>query len=146
MTSFSKKDRYSNQFIKKNVEFKEYIAHKIIYNLKLVNVPEIYYYDKINKIMYMQKINSLCVADKYGEDINTIPINIINKIRSIIEILYYNYMEYPDITGYNFIEDNNGKIWIIDFGHASSRDPDKLTDPFIIQFINGLNKWNPDFI
>jgi hypothetical protein len=46
--------------------------------------------------------------------------------------------EYPDITGYNFIEHNN-KLWIIDFEHAHIRDT------FVDKFIHGRNTWNPRF-
>lgn len=145
MTSFSKKDRYSKQFIKKNVEVTEYNIHKIVTNLGLVNVPEIYNYDKINKIMTMKKINQLCLADMYGADASCIPKTIFDQIREIIKTLHYNYIDYPDITGYNFIEDKNGKVWIIDFGHAKCRDLSEKADPFIIEFINGFNGWNPRF-
>jgi len=145
MPVFSKKDRYSNQFIKHNVEVNEYNIHKIVYNLGLVNVPEIYHYDKPNKIMSMKKINQLCLSDMYGADASSIPIHIFNQIREIIKILHYNYIDYPDITGYNFIEDKTGKVWIIDFGHAKCRNLNEKSNPFITKFIDGFNGWNPRF-
>ena len=133
------------KFIKHNVEVNEYNIHKIVYNLGLVNIPQIYRYDKKNKIMTMRKINQLCLSDMYGENASCISKDIFDQIREIIKILHYNYIDYPDITGYNFIEDKNGKIWIIDFGHAKCRNLDEEADPFIIQFINGFDGWNPRF-
>ena len=61
----------------------------------------------------------------------------------IIEILYYTEnIEYIDITPYNFIEKNE-KIYIIDFGHANYR---KAKNYFLREFLDGLNKWNSDFL
>jgi tRNA A-37 threonylcarbamoyl transferase component Bud32 len=54
-----------------------------------------------------------------------------------------NNIEYPDITGYNFIEHDN-KIWIIDFEHSSFINK-TMKDPFVNKFIGGSNKWNPEF-
>ena len=79
-----------------------------------------------------------------GENIINFSNNLIKEIRNIIKILYDNNIEYPDITGYNFIEIDN-KLWIIDFEHASLIQNNKLKDSFVIKFINGLNKWNPRF-
>jgi tRNA A-37 threonylcarbamoyl transferase component Bud32 len=137
-----KKEEKSYYFIKHNVEEIEYRIHKYIYNLGIVSVPKIYSYNKNTKIMKMQKIPNICIADMYGENPRNISHYLFNEIRKIIEILYINNIEYPDITGYNFIEYQN-KIWIVDFGHA--RYKLKITNLFIEKFLNGLNRWNPSF-
>jgi tRNA A-37 threonylcarbamoyl transferase component Bud32 len=134
---------YEKQYyIKHNVSLKEYEMHKHVYSLGIVNTPEILAYDKDTKIMLMKRINHMNVADFYGDkDIDTSP-ELFQKIRDIIKTLYENNIVYPDITGYNFIEYNN-EIWIIDFEH--SRFKPLLSDNFVLDFINGANKWNPRF-
>lgn len=139
-------NRYTNRFVKSNVEFTEYAIHKIVYNLGIIKVPKIFHYDKQEKKMTMQKVNNDCLSNIYGENAEDIPPQIFSQVRDIITKLHYHHIEYPDITGYNFMEDFNGKVWIIDFGHAKCRDIENpIEDPFIINFINGLNAWNPEF-
>jgi tRNA A-37 threonylcarbamoyl transferase component Bud32 len=136
----------SYMFIKENVSLHEYKMHTYAYNLGLINVPKIYDYNEETKVLKMQKIPSLCLSDYYGEDPTNISAELFNEIRNIIKILYDNNIEYPDITGYNFIKQNN-KIWIIDFGHASFNPyiNTNLNDPFIDKFIKGYNSWNLNF-
>jgi tRNA A-37 threonylcarbamoyl transferase component Bud32 len=127
-------------YVKENVSIKEYKIHKYISDIDIVNIPKIYSYDKHTKIMIMQKINNMCISDQYGNNLNEIPFD---KIRNIIKILFDHNIEYPDITGYNFIEKND-KIWIIDFEHA--RYVTKRKNAFIQKFINGKNCWNPNYL
>jgi tRNA A-37 threonylcarbamoyl transferase component Bud32 len=136
----------SYMFIKENVSLHEYKMHTYAYNLGLINVPKIYDYNEETKVLKMQKITNLCLSDYYGEDPTDISDELFNEIRNIIKILYDNNIEYPDITGYNFIEKND-KTWIIDFGHASFNPyiNTNITDPFIDKFIKGYNSWNPNF-
>jgi hypothetical protein len=54
------------------------------------------------------------------------------------------YIEYIDITGYNFIE-KKGKVYIIDFGDAIYKKKDKEMNWFLSYFLGGHNGWNPDF-
>ena len=111
--------------------------HKHVYDLHIVNTPRIISYDERNQVMTMERIG-MNVSDFYGEDHHDVPKKIFYEIRKIIKILYDNNIQYPDITGYNFIEYQN-KIWIIDFEHAT------FICPFVNKFIGGLNEWNPDF-
>jgi tRNA A-37 threonylcarbamoyl transferase component Bud32 len=137
-------------FVKNNVEFKEYIIHKIVYNAGIINVPRIYEYDEINKILIMEKINNMCISDLYGEDASNVPNEIMQRIQEEVKKLFCYGVSYPDITGYNFILYKN-KIYTIDFGHASFFITDGVInekivlDPFIKRFINGLCKWNPEY-
>jgi tRNA A-37 threonylcarbamoyl transferase component Bud32 len=127
-------------YTKYGVKQHEYDVHKYVYNLKLekVNVPKIISYDKEKEIMVMHKINALNLSDMFGEKSSDIDEYYFDEIRTIIQTLSDNGIEYPDITGYNFIEHAN-KIWIIDFEHAHIRDT------FVDKFIQGRNKWNPRF-
>jgi len=127
-------------YTKYGVKQHEYDVHKYVYNLKLekVNVPKIISYDKEKEIMVMHKINALNLSDMFGENASDIDEYYFDEIRTIIQTLSDNGIEYPDITGYNFIEHAN-KIWIIDFEHAHIRDT------FVNKFIQGRNKWNPRF-
>ena len=137
-------------YVKSDVGMHEYIMHKHIYELNILNIPRIISYDYHNKILTMEKVPNLNISDFYGEEINQVPSDVILKIREIIKRLLDNGIEYPDITGYNFIEGYGGipEIWIIDFEHANFTDCSnkKINNyEFIINFINGLNSWNPEF-
>ncbi len=127
-------------YTKYGVKQHEYDVHKYVYNLKLekVNVPKIISYDKEKEIMVMVKIDNMNLSDMHGEKSSDIDEYYFDEIRTIIKTLSDNGIEYPDITGYNFIEHNN-KLWIIDFEHAHIRDT------FVDKFIQGRNKWNPRF-
>src|SRR5210317_2487186 len=122
-------------YTKYGVKQHEYDVHKYVYNLKLekVNVPKIISYDKEKEIMVMHKIDAMNLSDMFGEKSSDIDEYYFDEIRTIIKTLSDNGIEYPDITGYNFIEHAN-KIWIIDFEHAHIRDT------FIDKFIQGRNK------
>lgn len=127
-------------YTKYGVKEHEYYVHKHVYNLKLekVNVPKIISYDKKTETMVMEKIENMNLSDMFGEKPSDIDEYYFDEIRTIIKTLSDNGIEYPDITGYNFIEHNN-KIWIVDFEHAHIRDT------FVNKFINGRNTWNPRF-
>ena len=129
-------------YIKHQVSLKEYEMHKHVQSLGIVNVPKILAYDRDTRIMLMERVNYMNVADYYGEKDADITPELFQKIRNIIKTLYDNNVVYPDITGYNFIEYKE-KIWIIDFEHSNFKP--LLQDDFVVQFINGTNKWNPQF-
>ena len=92
----------------------------------------------------MENLETLNLADNYGENPEDIPLDIWTQIRYILTVLYEEEgIEYIDITPYNFIE-KDGKVFIIDFGHAY------YTDFNINGFLNEvmyhcLNEWNADF-
>jgi len=129
-------------YVKHSVSVKEYEMHKHVHSLGIVNVPKILAYDRDTRIMLMERVNYMNVADYYGEKDADITPELFQKIRNIIKTLYDNNVVYPDITGYNFIEYKE-KIWIIDFEHSNFKP--LLQDDFVVQFINGTNKWNPQF-
>ena len=131
-------------FTKENVSLKEYKLHKYVYNLHIVNVPKIKGYNKITKQMKMVRVGTMSLSDYYGETADKISDELFSKIRKIIQTLYDHDVLYVDITGYNFIENDN-KLWIIDFGHATYNYPRK-TDEFVERLLEGHNGWNPEFL
>ncbi len=128
---------------KHNVEYNEYLMHKVVNELNIVNCPKIIDYNIEKKILKMEKINNMSISDFYGEKAENISDEIFHKIRTIIMVLYNNGIVYPDITGYNFIELDDD-IWIIDFEHAHYIE--EGTNDFVEKFIYGENNWNPDFL
>ena len=137
--------RFTRKYvIKSNVSYEEFKIHKHVSQLNIVNIPRIVSYDKVNKIMKMERINGSSVADFYGENIADIPLTVLKSIRDILYVLTSNNIEYPDITAYNFIvDDKTDEIWIIDFEHAKNNT--NITDEFILSSCEKINKWNPDF-
>lgn len=91
----------------------------------------------------MDKIDNMCLADMYSDDPKEIPQRIWAQINAILTILYEREgIEYIDITGYNFIEQDN-KVYIIDFGDA--RYKTGRINWFLKDFLSGQYEWNPDF-
>ncbi len=135
-------------YVKKDVSLHEYAMYKYVYSLDIVNIPKIISYDLHNKILTMEKIPEDCISNNNGEKDEDTDEEIYNKIRKIIKRLYDNGIEYPDITGYNFIKHNNN-MWIIDFEHArfcdTGKNKEDIHTVFIKKFINGYNGWNPEF-
>ena len=129
-------------YIKSNVSPHEYYMHKYVYELGIVNIPKIIAYDHERRVLVIEKIKKMCISDWYGAESNRIAPELFDKIRDIIKKLADNNIEYSDITGYNFIEYNN-QIWIIDFEH--SKVITSKLNKFVINFINGLNEWNPEY-
>lgn len=132
-------------FIKKNVNYNEFALALLADKALKLKTPRIISYNEGNETLVMSKLNYSNVADYFGdEDIKT-PDYIYAKIRKIVKKLYDSGITYPDITGYNFLIDKNENIWIIDFGHAYVKSPDEPDDPFVFEFINGKNGWNPNY-
>jgi len=102
-------------------------------------------------IVQMDSVDGLCLADIYTDDPTAIPDLIWIKIRYILAVLFEREgIEYVDITSYNFMEDMDGKIWIIDFGDAYYT-PQKKGEPAKNWFLQSLlagesgKAWNTDF-
>jgi RIO-like serine/threonine protein kinase len=152
-----------NYYIK-TVDNYELKMFEYINNLKLDFVPKIKEIIKvdINEIkIVMEYIEGMNIADKYGEDINEVPEYILIQIMEILKKLYNYGIIYPDITGYNFIEDKNLKIWIVDFEHCFFKNKKlgevekQLNQSSLItkqhikkmkDFINGNFNWNDYFL
>lgn len=91
----------------------------------------------------MDLIPELTLFDRYGYDVEELPNEIRKQVYDIVDTLYRHGIQYVDITPHNFIEEN-GKVWIIDFGHASNR---KRLCKYLIKLFNQgyLFAWNADF-
>jgi tRNA A-37 threonylcarbamoyl transferase component Bud32 len=146
----------TNTFVKHNVGYNEYFIHQwtisLLKNLSKkkdtninIHIPKILTYDPIKKILTMQKIHGDNLSNIYGENIETVPIKLIQIIRQLLDLLNQYLIDYIDITGYNFMLDKNENLWILDFEHAKCRNENDMTNPFLLEFINGKLLWNPEF-
>ena len=132
-------------YVKQNVNHREYFMQKYIYNLGIVNIPEIIEYNDESKIMVMKKVGKHNLSDYYGEDANHVPTELFNQVVKIVRTLVLHNIEYPDLTGYNFVEDSDGTIWIIDFEHSSLMTSPQVNNIHIQNICNGYKIWNPEF-
>jgi tRNA A-37 threonylcarbamoyl transferase component Bud32 len=144
---------------KPEVKPHEYKMYKYLNDKNYNFIPKLFNYDKKNKILKTQLIKGNNVANIYGEEYSELPQNITIQIKNIILKLFQDNIIYPDITGYNFIVDNNSKVWIIDFEHSFYKsnfnsinnnnlytEQDQQHYNFVYDFcFNGLNNWNPYF-
>ena len=146
MTTYTKTISHDNMPLNKielEIELQEYVSSKYDFCPKIL---EYIHYSSYSKII-MENINSKCIANKYSEDPDDIPEFIWEQIRNIITKLFYEEgIEYIDVTPYNFIE-HNGKVYIIDFGHAYWCSPDKVIKNWFLEdfLLNEHNFFNPDF-
>jgi len=92
----------------------------------------------------MENLHEKCIADKYGDSIEDVPLWIRETILDILYSLYSNGIEYIDVTPYNFVE-KDGVVWILDFGHA--REVGDEIEPYLDEVFASwnLSKWNPEF-
>jgi tRNA A-37 threonylcarbamoyl transferase component Bud32 len=99
--------------------------------------------DENRCIIVMENLEEECLADRYGDNPENIPLWIWDEIRRMLTILLNaEGIEYVDITPYNFIQKDD-KIYIIDFGDAKYTTGE--VNWFLQEFIDGENYWNPDY-
>ena len=132
-------------YVKQDVNHREYFMQKYVYNLDIVKIPEIIEYNDESKIMVMKKVGNHNLSDNYGEDAMDVPDELFIQVVKIVRNLVLHNIEYPDLTGYNFVEDSEGKVWIIDFGHSSLMSTKQIDNIHIQNICNGYKKWNPEF-
>ena len=132
-------------YVKQNVNHREYFMQKYIYNLDIVNIPEIIEYNSDSKIMVMKKVGKDNLSYTYGEDADDIPNELFSQVVKIVRTLVLHNIEYPDLTGYNFVEDIDGTVWIIDFEHSSMMTSKLVNNIHIQNICNGDKTWNPEF-
>lgn len=91
----------------------------------------------------MERIQDMDLASRYSDDVEELPNNIRGQVYDIVYTLYQHGIQYIDVTPYNFME-IDGKVWIIDFGHASNH---KRLNPYLRKLFNEgyLHAWNADF-
>jgi RIO-like serine/threonine protein kinase len=95
------------------------------------------------KYIRMSKLNAMTLADFYGEEIEKIPDNVWERVKSIVRKLYMVGIEYVDVTPYNFMIDDDGEIYVIDFGHAYNVTRTSYTEKVLNE--KGFKGWNPQF-
>lgn len=133
-------------YVKKNVCHREYFIQKYVYQLGIVNVPEIIKYDETTNTMVMRNVGKDNISNIYGENAIDVPDEIFDQVVKIVRKLVLHGIKYPDLTGYNFVEGSKQKIWIIDFEHATLKTPEQVVNNEHIRSIcNGCKEWNPDF-
>ena len=135
-------DKY---YVKENVDLHEFNMQTYVYNLSIVSVPEVLYYCKETRTMAMARVDGMNISDMYGEDATMVPDNVFKSISTIIKKLVDHGIEYPDLTGYNFVEDADGKVWIIDFEHSKLKSKNLIDNNSILRVCRGEKKWNEDF-
>jgi len=144
-------NQHPDLIMKKTNQKELNLHYKALEILQNECVPKISFTMSIDETVYivMEKITGMSVSDMYGENPLDVPVNIFEKIRDILRILKDHKLDYVDITGYNFIIDEDQKVYIIDFEHAIDRSIDiNVNDGqswFLNDFLEGNNDWNPDF-
>jgi RIO-like serine/threonine protein kinase len=107
-------------------------------------VPPVCSWD--GEVLSTVRIGQMCLADMYGAADEKLPAKLWNEVRAIVKTLFDGGLYYYDITGYNFIEDTGGKVWIVDFEHAKAADsPDAKNHNYLLRFLTGKNGWNKYF-
>lgn len=130
-----------NLIIKKIKDVREYEIMNEVQFLEPSITPRIIYYH--NNYILMERIDGITVADMYGEDASIVPKKIWNQIRHIVRRLNSELgIWYLDITPYNFMLDDNGNVYVIDFEHCSTESKSLYMTDFIHYEVN---EWNPDF-
>lgn len=96
----------------------------------------------------MEDLECMNVGDTYGEDIESIPPRVLSQMWSIIWYLHRVLgIDYIDVWPRNFIEADNGRVWIIDFGDASWHDEEKEPNWYLEEIMSEgrITAWNCDF-
>ena len=138
-------DQPTKYYVKHGVSEHEYEMQKYVRSLNIVRVPGVAAYCKETHIMAMPLVGVMSVSDMYGASAEDVPDEVFESIVDTVQLLVAHGIEFPDLTGYNFVEDltKPGEVWIIDFEHATLNDD--ITNPAIIALVAGERQWNPDF-
>jgi len=89
----------------------------------------------------MERLNAMSIADFYGENPEDVPDFVWQQIWEILRVLKFNNLIYNDITPYNFMIDDDGNVYVIDFEHVTENHNSKS---IISEYVD-VKKWNPDF-
>ena len=108
------------------------------------NVHKIVPGENGTSVIWMDRVEGKTLYDLYGDSQYDIPPGLWNRIRLYLQVLYIEYgIQYVDVTPYNFIMDENDRLWIIDFGDATIHE--KELNWFLTDFMDGEDAWNTDF-
>ena len=145
MSVYTKTIIYDDNFLEEDaeneIELQKIASSNYDFVPKIINTT----FEDDKCVIEMENLEASNLADIYGENIEDIPDHVWNSIRIILKILLEEEgIEYVDITPYNFIE-KDGKVYIIDFGHAYYTDLVDI-DPFLNDVLyKNLKSWNRDF-
>ena len=137
--------------VKKNVTPLEHIFQVFAGSILGDSTPEVINYNPTTHELKLSKINGMSLADMYGEDINEISENILKSIKNLLQKLWDNGILYRDVTAYNFMIDDDGEIYIVDFEHAvllrESSKVEYCSDRnYVSKFLKGeIVDWNENF-
>jgi RIO-like serine/threonine protein kinase len=104
-----------------------------------LKVKEIVKDDKL--YMVMERIQGKTFYEMYGSNPNNVPPSVWKKAYNIISRLYYNDIHYVDVSPHNFMINEKGDVFVIDFGDAY----ECKVNWFLKDFLDGEKTWNPDF-
>ena len=108
------------------------------------NVQKIVPGENGTSVIWMDAIEGKTLYELYGDSPHDIPPGLWNRIRLNLQVLYIEYgIQYVDVTPYNFMMDNNNRLWIVDFGDATIHE--KELNWFLVDLFDGRNEWNSDF-
>ena len=121
-------------------------------------IPKFFDYNEETQQMKTQRIkskNDWTLLDLYGEKAENVDEETFEEIRNIVAKLYVNGIINPNITPNNFVRDDDGKLWMIDFQNTfvfnmfSGIDQNRFTENefksylFVQHFIrDNMKTWN----
>jgi RIO-like serine/threonine protein kinase len=97
-----------------------------------------------HSIVCMERLHGISLDKKYGTNAGRVPQYVWQQIKSILQILYNETIEYVEIAPHNFIEAYDGKIYIINFGEAYYTIEDGSNVPmnrFLRNFLEVGHSW-----
>jgi hypothetical protein len=104
-------------------------------------------YEDDHAVLAVEDVKEMCLADMYGEKAADLPESLWDKIRQAVKLLLDEEgIEYVALSPYNFVEREDGSIYITNFGDAFIGDEDDEIDPVLQDFLDGTNEWSEDFI
>jgi RIO-like serine/threonine protein kinase len=103
-------------------------------------------YEDDHAVLAVEEVEEMSVADMYGENSEDLPESLWDKIRNAVKILLDEEgIEYVALSPYNFVEREDGSIYITNFGDAYIGNGDEEIDQNLQDFLDGSNEWSADF-
>ena len=120
------------------------IAYKYRFSPKILSIQK----ETDVWFVSMEHIGETCnLAHIYGEEAEDVPSFVWAKIRYMVQtLLEEEGIEYLDVTPYNFLEQQNSRIYMVDFGDARYHRPNTSIDWYLQDFVyDQETMWNSDF-
>jgi RIO-like serine/threonine protein kinase len=104
-------------------------------------------YEDDHAVLAVEEVEEMSVADMYGEKSEDLPEDLWERIRNAVKLLLDEEgIEYVALSPYNFVEREDGSIYITNFGDAYIGNGDEEIDPNLQDFLDGSNEWSADFL